>query len=69
MAIGRVAHGSLINTFMIMGHNLNIIRLADWVIDIGPEGGKGGELIFEGLPEDLVRCEQSVTGKYLKKVI
>lgn len=58
------------NTVVIIEHNLDIIRFADWIIDLGPEGGKkGGELIFEGLPEDLVRCEQSITGKYLKKVI
>lgn len=58
------------NTVVIIEHNLDIIRFADWIIDLGPEGGKkGGELIFEGLPEDLVLCEQSVTGKYLKKVI
>lgn len=58
------------NTVVIIEHNLDIIRFADWIIDLGPEGGKkGGELIFEGLPEDLVLCEQSVTGKYLKKLI
>lgn len=58
------------NTVVIIEHNLDIIRFADWIIDLGPEGGKkGGELIYEGLPEDLVLCEQSVTGKYLKKVI
>lgn len=58
------------NTVIIIEHNLDIIKYADWIIDMGPEGGKkGGELIFQGLPEDLVNCEQSVTGKYLKNVI
>ncbi len=58
------------NTVVIIEHNLDIIRFADWIIELGPEGGKkGGELIFEGVPEDLVGCEQSITGKYLKKVI
>lgn len=58
------------NTVIIIEHNPDIIQYADWIIDMGPEGGKkGGELIFEGLPEDLVRCERSATGKYLKKLI
>jgi excinuclease UvrABC ATPase subunit len=58
------------NTVVIIEHNLDIIRYADWIIDMGPEGGKkGGELIFQGLPEDLINCRQSITGKYLAKVI
>lgn len=58
------------NTVIIIEHNLDIIKYADWIIDIGPEGGKkGGELIFQGLPEDLVKCEQSITGKYLQNVL
>jgi len=58
------------NTVVIIEHNLDIIKYADWIIDMGPEGGKkGGELIFQGLPEDIVNCEQSITGKYLKDVI
>ena len=58
------------NTVIIIEHNLDIIKYADWIIDLGPEGGKkGGELIFQGLPEDIVNCEHSITGKYLKNVI
>jgi excinuclease UvrABC ATPase subunit len=58
------------NTVIIIEHNLDIIKYADWIIDMGPQGGKnGGELIFQGIPEDLVNCEHSVTGKYLKKLI
>ncbi|HNX66819.1 MAG TPA: excinuclease ABC subunit UvrA [Bacteroidales bacterium] len=58
------------NTVIIIEHNLDIIKYADWIIDLGPEGGKnGGELIFQGLPEDIVNCRESVTGKYLKKLI
>lgn len=58
------------NTVVIIEHNLDIIKYADWIIDMGPEGGKkGGELIFQGLPEGIVNCEQSITGKYLKNVI
>jgi len=58
------------NTVIIIEHNLDIIKYADWIIDLGPEGGKkGGELIFQGLPEDIVNCERSITGKYLKNEI
>ena len=58
------------NTVVIIEHNLDIIKFADWIIDLGPEGGKkGGELIFQGLPEDIVNCPRSVTGKYLKNMI
>jgi excinuclease ABC A subunit len=58
------------NTVVIIEHNLDIIKYADWIIDLGPEGGKkGGELIFQGLPEDIVNCSQSITGKYLKNMI
>ena len=58
------------NTVVIIEHNLDIFKYADWIIDLGPQGGKnGGEIIFEGLPEDMVNCEQSITGKYLKKVL
>jgi len=58
------------NTVVIIEHNLDIIKYADWIIDLGPEGGrKGGELIFQGLPEDIVNCTRSLTGKYLKNMI
>jgi len=58
------------NTVVIIEHNLDIIRYADWIIDMGPEGGKnGGEIIFEGTPEALMECENSYTGKCLKKLL
>lgn len=58
------------NTVVIIEHNLDIIKYADWIIDMGPEGGKkGGELIFQGLPEDIINVENSITGKYLKRII
>lgn len=58
------------NTVVIIEHNLDIIKHADWIIDMGPEGGKsGGELLFEGYPDDLVKCNSSFTGKYLKDYI
>ncbi|MFZ2196170.1 MAG: hypothetical protein WAV13_00445, partial [Thermodesulfovibrionales bacterium] len=55
------------STVMLIEHNLDIIKAADWIIDLGPEGGdRGGRIIFEGTPEDIVRAEDSYTGKYLK---
>lgn len=56
------------NTIIIIEHNMDVIKCADWVIDIGPEGGDyGGKLIFEGLPEDLIKEKDSYTGKFLKE--
>jgi excinuclease UvrABC ATPase subunit len=56
------------NSVIIIEHNLDIIKYADWIIDLGPEGGKnGGEILFEGTPEDLIKCDKSYTGKYLSK--
>jgi excinuclease UvrABC ATPase subunit len=58
------------NTVIVIEHNLDIVKFADWIIDMGPEGGKkGGELLFQGVPEDLINCQQSITGKYLKTVL
>ncbi len=55
------------NTVIVIEHNLDVIKCADWVIDLGPEGGDaGGEVIFTGIPEDLVKHSQSYTGKFLK---
>ena len=56
------------NTIIVIEHNMDVIKCADWVIDIGPEGGdKGGKVIFEGVPEDLIKQEQSYTGEFLKE--
>ncbi|MFN0276232.1 MAG: excinuclease ABC subunit UvrA [Chitinophagales bacterium] len=56
------------NTILIIEHNLDVIKLADHIIDLGPEGGKGGgEIIVEGTPEEIVRSNTSYTGKYLKE--
>jgi excinuclease ABC A subunit len=58
------------NTVIIIEHNLDIIKYADWIIDMGPEGGKmGGEVLFEGTPEELTKCQRSITGLYLKRVL
>lgn len=55
------------HSLIIIEHNAEIIKCADWVIDLGPEGGTtGGNIVFEGLPEDLVKCKKSFTGMYLK---
>lgn len=56
------------NTVIVIEHNPDVVRHADWIIDLGPEGGKfGGEILFEGTPEDLMRCETSHTGRYLRE--
>jgi excinuclease ABC subunit A len=56
------------NTVLVIEHNLDIIKMADHIIDLGPEGGRGGgEILFEGLPEDLVREKRSFTAPFLKK--
>ncbi len=55
------------NSVLIIEHNLDIIKVADWLIDLGPEGGdRGGELIAEGTPEQVMKVKESYTGKYLK---
>ncbi|HEV3449527.1 MAG TPA: excinuclease ABC subunit UvrA [Gemmataceae bacterium] len=58
------------NTVVVIEHNLDVIKTADWVIDLGPEGGAGGgELVCTGTPEAVAACEQSYTGQALKKVL
>ncbi|MFW5644745.1 MAG: excinuclease ABC subunit UvrA [Bacteroidota bacterium] len=55
------------HTILVIEHNLEVIKSADWIIDLGPEGGeKGGEVVFEGTPENIVKVQKSHTGKYLK---
>lgn len=58
------------NTIVVIEHNLDVIKTADWIIDLGPEGGtKGGMIIAQGTPEDVAKCKQSYTGKYLKPLL
>jgi excinuclease ABC subunit A len=58
------------NTIVVIEHNLDVIKTADWIIDIGPEGGsEGGEVVAVGTPEDIATCAQSFTGDYLKKLL
>ncbi len=66
--IGRIADAGA--TVIIIEHNLDVIKLADYVIDLGPEGGnKGGTVLFEGTPEKLVQVENSYTAEYLKPLL
>ena len=54
------------HTVVIVEHNMDVIRSADWVIDLGPEAGeRGGRVVFEGTPADLMTCRESYTGKFL----
>ena len=55
------------NTVLIIEHNMDVIKMADWIIDMGPEGGdRGGEIVCEGTPEEVAKCKKSYTAKYLK---
>ena len=56
------------NTVVVIEHNLAVVEQADWIIDLGPEGGKaGGEIVFTGVPEKLLAAENSLTGRYLQR--
>ncbi len=58
------------NTVVVIEHNLDVIKIADHIIDLGPEGGdKGGTLVCSGTPEDVAKCDESHTGRYLKKML
>ncbi|MFW7433088.1 ATP-binding cassette domain-containing protein [Vagococcus carniphilus] len=55
------------NTVIIIEHNTDMMKLSDWIIDIGPEAGRhGGELIYSGIPKEILKCEASITANYLK---
>jgi excinuclease ABC subunit A len=58
------------NSVVVIEHNLDVIKTADWIIDLGPEGGvRGGEIVAEGVPEAVVKVERSFTGQYLKPLL
>lgn len=58
------------NTVVVIEHNLDVIKTADWLVDLGPEGGsKGGQIIASGTPEELAKMKQSYTGHYLKPLL
>jgi excinuclease ABC subunit A len=58
------------NSIVVIEHNLDVIKTADWVIDLGPEGGdKGGEIVAAGTPETIASIKSSYTGQYLKEML
>lgn len=58
------------NTVLVIEHNLDVIKTADWIIDLGPNGGEGGgQIVAEGPPEIVAKCEESATGQFLKKIL
>jgi len=58
------------NTVVVIEHNLDVIKTADWVIDLGPEGGSGGgEIVATGTPEQIAKVKKSHTGRFLKGVL
>ena len=58
------------NTVIVIEHNLDVIKCADHIIDLGPEGGdKGGSIVFAGTPEDCAACAESATGQFLKNCL
>ena len=58
------------NTVIVIEHNLDVIKTADYIIDMGPDGGiKGGNIIAEGKPEEICNIKESYTGKYLKNLL
>src|SRR5271170_8082073 len=66
--LGRLVDAG--NTVIVIEHNLDVIKTADWVIDLGPEGGsRGGDVIATGTPEDVAQVEESYTGQFLKKFL
>src|SRR5690606_7465308 len=58
------------NTVVVIEHNLDVIKAADWIVDLGPEGGDGGgRIVAQGTPEDIARAPGSHTGRYLERVL
>jgi excinuclease ABC subunit A len=58
------------NTLIVIEHNLDVIKVADWVIDLGPEGGEGGgRIVAQGTPEQVAACTESHTGQFLKRLL
>jgi len=54
----------------VIEHNLDVIKTADWVIDLGPEGGqRGGQIVAQGTPETVARCAESYTGQFLSRIL
>jgi excinuclease ABC subunit A len=56
------------HTVIVVEHNMDVIKCADWIVDLGPKGGEeGGNLVFQGTPEDMIKNKKSVTAVYLKE--
>ena len=57
------------NTILMIEHNLDLIKIADYIIDLGPEGGvEGGKIVAQGTPKQIAKCKNSYTGKYLAQI-
>jgi excinuclease ABC subunit A len=68
MVLQRLVDGG--NTVLVIEHNLDVIKSADWIIDLGPEGGEeGGQIVAEGSPEAVAAVSESYTGKFLREVL
>ena len=66
--LGRLV--DLGNTVIVIEHNLDVIKTADWIIDLGPEGGeRGGQVVATGTPEEVAGLEDNHTGRYLRRVL
>ncbi|MCK5413452.1 MAG: hypothetical protein KAI57_03690, partial [Candidatus Pacebacteria bacterium] len=58
------------NSVLVIEHNMEVIKSSDWIIDLGPEGGdKGGQIVAEGTPKQVMKCKESWTGRYLGEVL
>src|SRR5206468_631622 len=65
--LGRLVDAG--NTVVVIEHNMDVIKTADWIVDLGPEGGaRGGEIVAMGTPEEVAQVERSHTGRYLRQV-
>jgi excinuclease ABC subunit A len=57
------------NTVIVIEHNLDVVKCADWIIDLGPEGGEaGGQVVAQGTPKEILKDKNSITGQFLKKI-
>jgi len=58
------------NTVIVIEHNMDVIKTADWIVDLGPEGGdEGGHIVAQGTPEEVAQVERSYTGQFLRRVL
>ena len=68
VSVVRLGVDNILNTVLIIEHNMDVIKIADYIIDVGYEGGKnGGEIIAKGTPEEIIKNKKSYTAKFLKK--